>query len=63
MQAGRPKSGELKNVMAHSRNKFHYEVRSVKRQEDTLREKRLLEAIQAGSVDLLAEMKKINGRK
>ena len=61
VQAGRPKRGELRNVMAHSRNKFHYAVRSVRRQEDTLRAKKLLEVSQSGSVDLLAEMKKIKG--
>ena len=63
VSAGRPNRGELRNVMAHSRNKFHYAVRSVRRQEDTLRARKLLEASKSGSVDLLAEMKKIKGAK
>ena len=50
-------------MMAHSRNKFHYAVRSVRRQEDTIRARKLLEASQSGTVDLLAEMKKIKGAK
>ena len=50
-------------MMAHSRNKFHYAVRCVRKQEDTLRAKKLLEASQSGSMDLLAEMKKTKGTK
>ena len=63
VSAGRPNRGALKEVMAHTRNKFHYSVRSIRRQEDTIRARRLLEASQSGSVDMLAEMKKIKGNK
>ena len=63
VSAGRPNKGELRNVMAHTRNKFHYAVRSVRRQENTIRARKLLEASQCGSVDMLAEMKKIKGNK
>ena len=63
VSAGRPNKGALRDVMAHTRNKFHYSVRKVKRQEDTIRAKRLLEASKTGSIDLLAEMKSIKGTK
>ena len=36
---------------------------SVRRQEDTIRAKTLLEASKSGSVDMLADMKKIKGSK
>jgi hypothetical protein len=63
VSADRPNKGQLRNLMASTRNKFHYAVRSARRQEDTLRAKRLLEASQSGTIDMLAEMKNIKGVK
>ena len=61
--AGRPNRGVLKEIMTPTRNQFHYAVRRVKKMSSSLRARRLLEASEAGSCDLLLEMKKIRGNK
>ena len=42
---------------------FHYAVRRVKKMSKSLRARKLLDASESGSVDLLSEMKKIKGGK
>ena len=47
--------------MKHSRNIYHYSVRKIKKQSELIRAQKLLEASESGSMDLLAEMKKVRG--
>ena len=61
--AGRPDRGVLRDIMVRTRNQFHYAVRRVKKMSKSIRARKLLEAGENGSVDLLAEMKKIKGGK
>ena len=61
--AGRPNVGVLKDIMTRTRNQFHYAVRRVKKMSSSLRAKRLLEASEQGSCELLKEMKNIKGDK
>ena len=61
--AGRPSRGVLKEIMTRTRNQFHYAVRRVKKMSSSLRARRLLEASETGSCELLQEMKKIRGDK
>ena len=63
ISAGRPNKGVLRDVMANTRNKYHYTIRQVKKEEDNIRAAKLLEASKTGSLNLLAEMKKIKGCK
>ena len=60
---GEPDKGELRNIMVRTRNQFHYAVRRVKTMSKSIRARKLLEASESGSVNLLAEMKKIKGGK
>jgi hypothetical protein len=57
--AGRPSGGVLKEIMTRTRNQFHYAVRRVKKMSSSLRARRLSEASETGSCELLQEMKKI----
>ena len=57
--AGRPNTGELHKLMAHTRNKFHYAVRVTKRQGKLIKAKKLFEASLISEVDLLKEMKAV----
>ena len=61
--ADRPNKGVLYNIMARTRNLYHYKVRKVKKQADQIRATKLLEAAQKGDLDLLKEMKKLNSKK
>ena len=61
--AGRPNKGALHSIMANTRNKYHYAIRSVKRQEDAIRARRLWEANQNGPMDLIKEMKTVKANK
>ena len=61
--AGRPNKGALRDIMANTRNKYHYCIRRVKKMAGSIRAKKLFEASENGSVDLLKEMKKIKGSK
>ena len=49
--------------MKKARNSYHYAVRRIKKQADLIRAKKLLEAAETGSADLLREMKKVRGAK
>ena len=59
--AGRPNKGALHSVMARTRNLYHYAVRKAVKQADKVRANRLLEASEKGDLDLLKEMKRLNG--
>ena len=62
-EADRPDRGEVRNIMVKTRNQYHYAVRKVKKMAGSIRERRLLEASEAGSVKLLEEMRKVRGGK
>ena len=59
LSAGRPNKGALHSVMASTRNKYHYAIRTVRRQADAIRARRLWEANQSGPMDLIKEMKTV----
>ena len=59
--AGRPSNGVLKDLMSRTRNQFQYAIRRVKKMSNSLRAKRLLEASEVDTVELLKEMKKVKG--
>ena len=61
--AGRPDTGPLREKMVQSRNQYHYAIRRCKRMADSIRARKLLEASEVGSLDLINEMKKIRGSK
>ena len=61
--ADRPSHGVLKNIMIRTRNQYHYAIRRVKKMSNTIRAKKLLEASQLGSCQLLKEIKKVKGSK
>ena len=52
-------TGELYTIMTKSRNQYHYAVRRVKKKADLIKAKKLFEAAESGSRDLLNEMKKL----
>ena len=61
--AGRPAVGGLHTIMTKSRNLYHYAIRRVKKNADLVRTKKLFEAAESGTTDLLKEMKRIKGGK
>ena len=62
-EAGRPDRGEVRDIMVKTRNQYHYAVRKVKRLAGNIRSKKLMEASETGSIQLLKEMKKVKGDK
>ena len=62
--AGSPSHGVLRDIMARTKNKFHYAVRRCKKMANEIRANRLLDAATDGGVDdLMKEMKKVKGGK
>ena len=61
--AGRPNRGVLRDIMAKTRNQYHYSIRRVKKMSGEIKARKLLEASETGSVELLKEMKNIKGAK
>ena len=59
--AGRPNVGPLYFFMTKSRNSYHYAVRRAKRNSEFTRASKLFEASVTGDIDLLKEMKNIQG--
>ena len=57
LSAGRSPSGALHQVMCHTRNKYHYAVRKVKRMGGAIKSSHLLEAAEQGDQALIKEMK------
>ena len=49
VSAGRPSRGALRDIMARTRNKYHYAVRRFKNMANSIRARRLLESSEAGS--------------
>ena len=61
--AGRPTTGQLRDIMARTRNLYHYSVRRTKTVANSIRARKLFEASCTSLVDLLTEMRKIKGKK
>ena len=59
--AGSPSKGVLRDIMARTRNKYHYAIRRVRRQSKNIRAANLLAAANTGDIDLLKEMKRVKG--
>ena len=57
--AGRPNRGALRDIMARTRNQYHYCIRRIKKMAGSIRARKLFEASEDVSLDLLKEMKKI----
>ena len=57
--AGKPLNNELHKLMKTTRNKYHYQVRKVKKSEDEIRKYKLLDACLNGSSDLFKEIKRM----
>ena len=58
LSAGRPSSGNLYQVMCHTRMKYHRAVKKLKRLAATAKAQHLLEASEAGDLALVKELKK-----
>lgn len=58
MSCGRPLNCEIHNIMKHSRNKYHYAIRKVRREESQIRKSKFLQDCLSGKVnDLLKNIK------
>ena len=55
--SGRPNTGKVKNIIMKTRNQYHYAVRKIKMLASTIRARKLMEASESGSVQLLKEKK------
>ena len=60
---GKPVNNQLHNVMKHSRNKYHYEVRKCKKAEAEITKNKLLNACINGEGDIFAGIKKLKRTK
>ena len=64
VSARRPNTSDLHQMMAQSRNQYHYAVRRLKLKSNDVRAKKLFETSINGDMNLLKEMKAIkNGKK
>ena len=61
--SGRPNRGEVRNIMASTRNKYHNVVRKCKKLIGATKARKLLEASEEGHVNLLEELKRMKGSK
>ena len=61
LSAGRPKKGQLFEVMKATRNRFQYALRRVRKAADAIKARKLFEASLWGGGDLLAELRKTRG--
>ena len=57
--ADRPHTGALHSMMTKTRNSYHYAIRRARKSADLARAKKLFEASEVGSMDLLQELKKV----
>ena len=57
--ADRPTSGVLYNLMVKTKNSYHYAIRRAKKSADLVKAKKLFEASEAGSNNLMQELKNI----
>ena len=63
--AGSPNKGALRDIMARTKNKYHYAIRKIRKRSKNIRAAKLLEASTSSDVDLLTpegneEYQKIN---
>ena len=63
LSADKPNTGHIYKLMCWSRNKYHYAIRKLSKQADTIKAENLLEASEQSEMDLLREMKRIKGSK
>ena len=63
LEEGRPSTGQTHSAMVKSRTQYHHAVRRVKRKEQELRSRKLLDAAMRGDLHLLKEMKHVRGGK
>ena len=56
--AGKPTTGSLHQVMAHSRRKYHHAVKRAKRHLNMIKSQNLINAAELGDRDFLVELKK-----
>ena len=61
--AGKPNSGELHNIMCHTRNRFKYAKRRCQNACDRIKRDKLVQAALSGDCNLFEELGKIKGRK
>ena len=57
--AGRPINTELHRLMKTTRNKYHYQIRKIKKSEEIIRKHKLLNACINGNADIFQEIKKM----
>ena len=57
--ADRPSNGVLHNLMVKTRNAYHYAIRKAKKSSDLVKAKKLFEASETGSNNLVQELKNI----
>ena len=62
LEQGRPSTGHLHQNMVRSRTQYHHAIRRIKRKEQEIRSRKLLDAAMAGDMNLLKEMKNIQGK-
>ena len=63
ISAGKPLNCELHNVMKHAKNQYHYQIRKLKKSEDTIRKNKLLDACLNGNGNLFTEIKNMRKHK
>ena len=63
VNVGRPNKDDLHILRARLRNPYHYAVRRAEKHSDLTKAKKLFEASLTSEMDLLKEMKAINGKK
>jgi hypothetical protein len=64
IDCGRPKTGNVADIMRRTRAQYHYAIRAVKRDETNIIRQRFAQAVLGDSSrDLWKEVKKINGKK
>ena len=57
--AGKPLNCELFNIMKKTRNFYHYQIKKIKKSENTIRKNNLLNACLNGDKDIFTEIKKL----
>ena len=58
-ELGRPSTGHIHQAMVKSRTQYNHAIRRIRRLEQQIRSKNLLDAAMAGDMNLLKEMKKV----
>ena len=63
ISAGKPLNCQLHNIMKHTRNVYHYQIRKIKKSEEIIKKNKLLEACINGEGEIFKEIKKIRSHK